>query len=68
MGTEEYLLDKRETEGIQKGIQKAEARKNHDFVENLIEKFGFSDEQASTAAEVSVSFVKKVRKELESKK
>jgi hypothetical protein len=49
------------------GVKKTEARKNHNFVENLIEKFGFSDEQASTAAEVSVAFVKKIRKELASR-
>ena len=41
---------------------------NHDVVENLIEQFGFSDEQAANAAEVSISFVKKVRKELEARK
>ncbi len=30
MGTEEYLLQKREAEGIQKGIQKGEAIGRHD--------------------------------------
>jgi hypothetical protein len=65
MGTEEYLLDKFKKEGLEQGIEKTEARKNHDFVENLIVKFNFSDEQAAIAAEVSADFVKKVRKELE---
>jgi len=68
MGTEEYLLDKYKREGIQtgikKGIKEGEAIARHDFVENLILKFNFSDEQAAVAAEVSVAFVKKVRKEL----
>lgn len=55
-------------DGIKKGIEKTEARKNHDFVENLIKKFGFSDEQAATAADVTIGFVKNVRKEISSKK
>jgi hypothetical protein len=54
--------------GIEKGIEKTEARKNHDFVENLIKKLGLSDEQAAAVAEVTIAFVKKVREELEANK
>lgn len=52
---------------LEEGIEKTEARKNHDFVENLIVKLGLSDEQAADVAEVPVEFVKKIRKELEAK-
>ncbi|MNY69117.1 hypothetical protein D3C86_2070070 [compost metagenome] len=48
-----------------KGRTEALNEKNHDVVENLIVKLGLSDEQAAEIAEVSISFVKKVRKELE---
>ena len=72
MGTEEFLLQQREIEGIERGIKtgikETEARKNHDFVENLIVKLALSDEQAADVAEVSLSFVKKVRKEIASRK
>lgn len=76
MGVKEILLDRRERQGIEKGIEqgikkgieKTEARKNHDFVENLIKKMGLSDEQAADVAEVTIAFVKKVRKELEANK
>jgi len=54
--------------GIQKGIKKGEAIARHDVVSNLITKLGLSDEQAADVAEVSAAFVKKVRKELETKK
>jgi len=37
-------------------------------VENLISKFGFTDEQAASAAEVSTSFVKKIRASLKKRK
>ncbi|MBB5438607.1 UDP-N-acetylglucosamine transferase subunit ALG13 [Pedobacter sp. AK017] len=67
MGLTEALKMLDREEGIEIGIKKTEARKNHDFVENLIVKFGFSDEQVVAAAEVSINFVKKVRKELEAK-
>ena len=53
---------------LEEGVEKTEARKNHDFVENLIKKFGFSDEQAATAADVTIGFVKNVRKEISSRK
>jgi len=76
MGTEEYLLDRFKKEGLEEGlekgiktgIKKGEAEKSHEVVENLIIKLGLSNEQAADVAAVSVAFVKKVRKELESKK
>jgi len=54
--------------GIQTGIKKGEAIARHDVVSNLITKLGLSDQQAADVAEVSLSFVRKVRKELEAKK
>lgn len=59
MGTREYLLDKAKREG--------EEKKNIDFVTNLILEFGFSDEQASKAATVSLGFVRKIRASLTKK-
>jgi hypothetical protein len=55
-------------DGVKKGIEKGEAGKSHDVVENLIIKLGLSDEQAADVAEVTIAFVKKVRKELEARK
>ncbi|MFC6101541.1 hypothetical protein [Olivibacter domesticus] len=48
--------------------RKGEAKKSHDVVENLIIDFGFTDEQAEKAAEVTVDFVQKVRADLAKKK
>jgi hypothetical protein len=48
--------------------RKGEAKKSHDVVENLIVDFGFTDEQAAKAAEVTVDFVQKVRADLAKKK
>ena len=50
-----------------KGELKGEERKNHAVVENLIVKFGFSDEQAADVAAVSVEYVAKIRAELKKK-
>lgn len=52
----------------QDGVKKGEAEKSHDVVENLITKLGLSDEQAADVAEVTIAFVKKVRKEIASRK
>ena len=54
--------------GIDEGIQKTEARKNHDIAAKLIMKTALSDEQIADILEVSVHFVKEVRKELEREK
>ncbi|WP_316812544.1 hypothetical protein [Pedobacter heparinus] len=67
MGITETLKMLDREEGIEIGIQKAEARKNHDFVENLITKLSLSDEQAADIAEVTIEFVAKVREELKNK-
>jgi predicted transposase/invertase (TIGR01784 family) len=54
--------------GMEKGIEKGAEQKSYEFVKNLINKFGFTDEQAASAAEVPVSFVKKIRTSLKNKK
>jgi predicted transposase/invertase (TIGR01784 family) len=51
-------------EGMEKGIEKGKEQ----FVKNLIRNFGFSDEQAAGAAEVSIDLVKKIRTSLKKKK
>ena len=50
-------------EALIKGAQ----QKSYEFVKNLISDFGFSDEQAAKAAEVSIDFVKKVRADFNKK-
>lgn len=68
MGVIEILLERREKIGIEKGIEKTEARKNHDFVENLILELNLPDEQIARIVDVSDEFVKKVREEIASRK
>lgn len=63
-----YVLEALKKQEREEARKEAFAEKNHDFVENLITKLGLSDEQAADVAELSISFVKKVRKELEAKK
>lgn len=48
--------------------RRGEVKKSYDVVENLIVDFGFTDEQAAKAAEVSIDFVQKVRADLAKKK
>ncbi|MFA4871202.1 MAG: hypothetical protein WC623_23585 [Pedobacter sp.] len=51
-------------DGIKKGTEKTEARKNHDFVENLILELNLSDEKIARIVEVSDEYVKKFAKKL----
>ena len=55
-------------EGMEKGIERGMEKGKEQFVKNLINKFGFTDEQAASAAEVSADFVKKIRTPLRKKK
>jgi len=48
--------------------RKGEAKKGYEVVENLILNFGFSNEQAASAAKVTIDFVQKVRADLAKKK
>lgn len=68
MGVKEILLDRRKKEGIELGIEQGRQEERFEFVERLIEKLGLSDEQIADVANVSMDFVKKVRKELASRK
>lgn len=63
-----YVLETLKKQQQEEARKEAIAEKNHSVVENLIKLLGLSDEQAAKVAEVSISFVKKVRKELEAKK
>lgn len=53
--------------GETKGEVQGEEKKSHIVVENLILKFGFTDEQAAEGAAVDIDYVKKVRAELAKK-
>ncbi|HWV74938.1 MAG TPA: hypothetical protein VN040_24635 [Pseudosphingobacterium sp.] len=64
MGIRELMLDRATKQGVLQGEQK----KNREFVENLLLKFGFTDEQAAEAAVVSIEFVQKIRAQLNKKK
>ncbi|HMI03092.1 MAG TPA: Rpn family recombination-promoting nuclease/putative transposase [Pedobacter sp.] len=67
----DYAIKTAKQEGRAEERAKAQQeldKKNHDFVANLLTQFNCSDEQAASAAEVTISFVKKVRKELSAKK
>jgi len=64
MGTTEYLVDKAERRGIEKGAE----TKSYNVVANLIQQLGLDDAAAAGVAEVSVDFVKKVRADLDKKK
>ncbi len=55
-------------DGIEKGMQKGIEKGKEQFVKNLISKFGFTDEQAASAAEVSTNFVKRIRASLKKRK
>jgi predicted transposase/invertase (TIGR01784 family) len=61
-------MEKGMEKGIEKGMEKGMEKGKEQFVKNLISKFGFTDEQAASAAEVSTGFVKKVRASLKKKK
>lgn len=66
MGTEEYLLDKARTEGletgIEQGIEQGLKQGKEQFVKNLIVRLGLDDKQAAATAEVSVGFVQHIRR------
>ena len=53
-------MDKARKEGMEKGKEQ--------FVKNLINKFGFTDDQVASAAEVPTTFVKEIRASLNKKK
>ena len=60
MNTLDIYIEKGRKEGIEK--------KSFEVVENLITELGLSDKQAARIAEVSETFVKKVRIALRKKK
>ncbi len=60
MGIIETLKMQERREGKAEGAKE----KSHAIVENLIVKLGFSNEQAADVAEVTVNFVKNVRREI----
>ncbi|WP_300597586.1 Rpn family recombination-promoting nuclease/putative transposase [Niabella sp.] len=65
--TEYSVLKTAEEKGIAEGEVLGKAKGKAEVVANLITKFGFTNEQAVNAAEVSLDFVKKVRASLKKK-
>jgi predicted transposase/invertase (TIGR01784 family) len=70
---EKNLLDKWDAYSVlktakDKGIEEGKAEGKAEVVRNLINKFGFNDEQAASAAEVPVGYVKEIRASLKKKK
>lgn len=72
MNTLDIYIEKGRKEGMQKGIEKGMERgiekKSFEVVENLITELGLSDKQVARIAEVSETFVKKVRTAMRKKK
>ena len=64
MNTLDIYIEKGRKEGIEKGIEKGKEEE----VRNLVLKLGLTDKQAAEVAEVSVTFVKKIRTSLKKKK
>lgn len=60
LGTEQYLLQKAESTGLQKG----ENKKSELTVKNLIEQLNLTDTQIAGIVEVPVEFVQKIRAKL----
>jgi len=75
MGTEEYLLEKARTEGMEQGIEQGMERGierglkqgKEQVVKNLIVQLGLDDKQAASTAEVSIEFVQHIRRLTEGK-
>ncbi|MFD1628615.1 Rpn family recombination-promoting nuclease/putative transposase [Pseudopedobacter beijingensis] len=57
-------LEEGRVEGRVEGRAEGRAESKTEFVRNLITGFGFSDEQAAKAANVTAEFVRKIREEL----
>ncbi|MBX2921507.1 MAG: hypothetical protein KF746_04870 [Chitinophagaceae bacterium] len=68
MGIIETIKQIEREEVFEKGIEEGIEKAKQDVIENLIIRLGLSDKQAADIAEVSVSFVKKVRASLKKKK
>ncbi|MFT3748868.1 MAG: hypothetical protein QM768_11145 [Agriterribacter sp.] len=65
-------MEKGMERGMERGIKKGRAegmeKSKEQLIKNLISNFGFTDEQAASATEMSLSFVKKIRASLKKKK
>ena len=73
MQYEKSLMDKWDEYSVlktaeERGEAKGKAEGKAEFVRNLINKFGFNDEQAASAADVTVDYVKQIRASLKKKK
>jgi hypothetical protein len=64
MGIEEFLLDRAEKKGIEKGMTQKELEKNLDFTRNLLSSTSFSTSKIAKLVGVSEDFVLGVKSEL----
>lgn len=67
MNTFDVYFEKGVKKGREEGMEKGMEKGKIEEVRNLIMKLGFTNEQAAEVAEVSVSFVRKVRVSLKKK-
>jgi hypothetical protein len=67
MGIIEQVAEMREAEGMKKGLKRGEKKASRLFVENLLNNSNFSLQKIASLANVSIDFVKKVKKEISSK-
>lgn len=61
-------MKKEMKEGMEKARKEGMEKGKEQFVKNLINKFGFTDDQVASAAEVPTTFVKEIRASLNKKK
>jgi len=61
MGIREFVLQRAEREGIEKGKEIKETEKNLAFVKSLLTQTDFSAQKIAQVADVTVSFVEEVK-------
>lgn len=67
MGIEEFLLDRAKREGVQQGLEQGIEQGKRLFVNRLLQKTNFSDEQIADMADVPVALVRQLRNALPAK-
>lgn len=65
MGIEEFLLDRAERQGLEKGLEKGCQDTTYKFVKNLLLSTDFPVEKIAGLAEVSETFVKELQHTLQ---
>ncbi|MCE7040847.1 hypothetical protein [Dyadobacter sp. CY312] len=65
MGLEEFLLDRAEKQGIEKGAKEEKVKKNIAFTQSLLKHTNFSIEKIADLVGVSEDFVTEVKSKME---